>query len=434
MKTSNLEAILSATKSIDWTTETVRQKAIQLVSAIFNQYTRKGTDLNVYLNLSKQYFKTIIPGKDSHIVEIKSKLLSNNILITNNSYNVNAKIGKGFKFNSSYINSIHLHTFSPYHICGTLFESLDIKGTQSTIIPHINRLKINDSLAEILTKRIIELSTIDRKDIKLNEEITDQYIYITLNKKYRYGIAKAIELAKTMGVDLIKFKDKYYLELLEDFMIRKPKELKLCYSKKIFDIKNECFYIGRNETNNRLDYNLTSLNKELFKFIEFDGEELVELDIANAQFVIASFINPNIDTSFISLSQSGSLYEHIGQCLNITEREAKGLMFRVAFDKVKSDTEFDAIREMFPLFMAWVDSYKKDNGYKLFSNLLQKSESNLMIDGLYSYLLSKGYETFPVHDAIRVKQSQLNEIKNVCIEFFNTMKFKCTLRDKNKNS
>jgi hypothetical protein len=203
---------------------------------------------------------------------------------------------------------------------------------------------------------------------------------------------------------------------------------------KIFNLQNACFYEGRNNNNNRLDYNLTSLNKELFDFLAFDGEPLVELDIANAQYAIAAHINVNADSNFIDAAQNGLLYEYIGNKLKITCGEAKGLMFRVSFDKVKSDLEFDQIRNLFPKLMAWIDSYKKANGYKKFSNLLQRNESKLMIDGLFMFLISKRYEVFPIHDAIRVKQSQEQEVKALCIEYFKSVGFKCLLRDKNTNT
>ena len=436
MKLSNLETILTSTKQIEWSTPNVATKAINVVTMIFNLYVKKNIDFTSFINLSQEYFKSICPGKSDHYKEIKTKLVSNCILVTDNKYNVFIGLGKGYKFNSILFSSIHSSLSN--HICGPLFETVDIKGVHIGV--HINDTKALEGYLNKLTvegdvsKEIEYLSQIKDNEIEINEDIKDKFVAIRFEKKYNYSFEKALALAKTLGVDLIKFKDKFYLENIEDFKVRKPKELKICYTKKMFDIENKCFYVNRNETNDRLDYNLTSLNKDLFKYLKFEGESLIELDIANAQFAIASFINSNIDKEFIKLSQNGSLYAYIANRLSITEKQAKGLMFRVAFDKVKSDSEFESIRGLFPEFMKWVDSYKKDNGYKLFSNLLQKTEAKIMIDGLYSFLLSKGFETFPVHDAIRVKESQLESIKELCIEYFNTIAFKCTLRDKHTNT
>lgn len=434
MKTSNLECILSATKQIDWSTETVRNKALLAVTSIFNLFIYRNIDLNQYRPLSQEFFKSIIKGKTDHINEIKSKLISNNILDTNNSYSVFKHKGKGFRFNHSTIQSIYTILPIPFipslSVCLPLLETLEYQGFQTEVfLPYLDKLSICLPLCLPL---IEELSKIKDEDLKIGEEIENEFVTLYLNDKYRYGKQKALELAKTLDVDLIQFKDNFYLEKKENFKIRKTSELKMCYTKKVFDIENGCFYQSRNETNNRLDYNLTGFKKELFEYLKFDGENLVELDIANAQFAITAHLNPNIDTHFIELSQTGTLYDYIALKLNKTAKEAKSLMFRVAFDKVKSDKDFEDIRSLFPLFMQWVDTYKKDNGYKLFSNLLQKTESKLMIDGVFKFLIDNGYEIFPIHDAVRVKESQLEEIKMKMNEFFDNINFKCLLRDKNK--
>jgi len=53
-----------------------------------------------------------------------------------------------------------------------------------------------------------------------------------------------------------------------------------------------------------------------------------------------------------------------------------------------------------------------------------------MIDGLLLHLIDKGYEVFTIHDAIRVKQSQANEIHTVVLDYFKTIGFKCYVRRK----
>ena len=133
MKQSTLLSILTATKQINWSSKSVENKALMCVSAIFNQITRKGNDFNEFEFLSQQYFKQVAPGKTDHITEIKSKLVSNNILMCNEKYNVFTGIGKGYQFNSSLLSIIH-HSHC-YHNCLPLFESIDIQ-------PLINNNKI----------------------------------------------------------------------------------------------------------------------------------------------------------------------------------------------------------------------------------------------------------------------------------------------------
>ena len=154
------------------------------------------------------------------------------------------------------------------------------------------------------------------------------------------------------------------------------------------------------------------------------------LDIANAQFAKAAQLNTTIDANFIDHAQRGTLYSLIESELKLSKGAGKQLMFRVAFDKVKYDSEFEQVRTLFPKYMAWADNYKKDNGYKLFSNLLQKKEAHIMIDSLLMDLISKGYDVFTIHDALRVKESQVDEIYTLVQEYFNLIGFKCLVRIK----
>ena len=204
----------------------------------------------------------------------------------------------------------------------------------------------------------------------------------------------------------------------------------MIFRKLVFDIENEIYRVSRNDTNFRLDYNFTNMKSDLFKYILFDNEELEELDIANSQFAMLSHICSDIDDIFIELSQSGKLYSYISEKFNITELEAKNKMFCVAFGQVEKKQ--DDIRSIFPKTMEFIDNYKKKNGYKSFSNLLQVSESNIMIDGLFKILNEEGYEVFPIHDAFRIKKSDLEKVKNRIDEYFNSINFKCLLRNKKK--
>ena len=105
-------------------------------------------------------------------------------------------------------------------------------------------------------------------------------------------------------------------------------------------------------------------------------------------------------------------------------------MFRIAFDKVIYNQQYNQIRNLFPKFMDWVDTYKDNHGYKMFSNLLQKKEAEIMIDGLLANLIEKGYDVFTIHDALRIRQSQADEVGNMVKDYFDSIGFICTIRRK----
>jgi hypothetical protein len=290
----------------------------------------------------------------------------------------------------------------------------------------------NLTFDEDIDDYIEQLANITKTDLTINNNITDAFIYLQLDKKrYRYSLKEAIKLSKEVGKDLIQYNDHYYLDSVSDFIIQKETQRKIAYYQSIYNLKNHLYYCSRNTTNNRLDYNLTGLKKELFGKLYFEGEPLVELDIANAQFAIAAHINQAIDPHFLIHTQNGTLYSYIESKLQLRSGDGKKLMFRIAFDKVKNTTEFNQIRQLFPLYSDWADSYKRDNkNYKLFANLLQKKEAQIMIDGLLPYLASKRYRVFTIHDALRVKTSQADEITQLMQAYFNQIGFNCLIRQK----
>ena len=415
-----------------------KEKATKICKNIFNQFIINRTNFWTYKQFAGNYFYSIIPSKRDY--NLKHILVDNGILECDNSYRFkkgsNNGIAKGYRFGRKFFTEINIssteNTFT--------FSNSSNKSTISYYCPHaeneyfqgyydnlLRRLEFDKNIDDLIS----DLSIVRPKDLIINENIKDEFVYITHDKiKYRYGRSKALDLAHETGNTLIKFKDKCYIDQPDYFTENKSRQLKITYCQSVFNIKNGLFYCNRNDTNTRLDYNLTGLKKELFSKLLFDGERLAELDIANAQFAIAAFINPAVDNHFVSHAQNGTLYKFVEEQLRLEGGDGKALMFRVAFDKVKSTSEFNIIRAIFPKYMSWVDQYKKKQGYKLFSNLLQRTEAEIMIDGLLTHLIKKGYEVFTIHDALRVKQSQADEIKSIIENYFNDLGFMCYVRRK----
>ncbi len=445
---SILVSIQHSINQIKWKSTSHKEKATKICKALFNQFVIDNERFSVFKGFAQNYFTSIIPARRD--LAIRKVLIGNGILECDNKYKftkeANNGIPKGYRFNQKFFTESNISstevsfTFSTTNISSIslycphqnpcFYYSQQIPfSLQSYFKTNLERLTFDDDI----DTHIKYLSEIQAQNLTINENITDQFIYLTLNKeKYRYSLKNAIKLAVESGNDLIQFKDKFYIDQPTRFIENKSRLLNITYCLSAFNIKNKLFYCGRNDTNNRLDYNLTGLKKELFGKLRFDGEKLVELDIANAQFAIAAHLNTTIDANFIDNARGGTLYALIESELKLSKGTGKELMFRVAFDKVKYDNEFQQVRSLFPKYMAWADSYKKDNGYKLFSNLLQKTEAEIMIDGLLMDLVSKGYDVFPIHDALRVKESQVDEIYTLVQEYFGLIGFECYVRDRSK--
>lgn len=459
---SILENIKNAVESIKWSSETKKLKALDVCISIYNLYVYQGGDFNFYQRLSSKYFDKIIVTKE-YVTEIKNNLLNNNILEKGNSYDVKKGLGKPWRFNQDLINGNYVTLCYPINVnresnntlCypKTLGQELklsskinnNLSNLSNSIFKQSNSLHIcypkietyiNEGLDNIsFVKEVndyINNFYITREDILINDDIKDEYTKVIFDlDSFRYKRDNALNMAQQQGLDLIKYKKNCYIDNIETFLIRKTNDIRLIMRKSIFEIENKIFRVSRNETNRRLDYNLTNMKSELFNYILFEGEELVELDISNAQFSILSFLTEELDNNFIKLTREGQLYKYVSDKLDISLLEAKEKMFRVAFDRVEDYQ--DDIRNIFPRTMEFIDGYKNELGYSAFSKLCQNTESLIMIDGLLSLLISKGYKVFTIHDAIRVKKSQLEEVKSLIEGYFNEIGFKCLLRDKIKN-
>jgi hypothetical protein len=437
---SVLTAIQNAVCQIQDLTPLQQEKSVKICKAMFNQYISDDTDFRHLKQFGCNYFYSIVPSKRDY--KLKHVLVENNILDSSPYYSIEKGIAKAFRFNPKFFGAANVtSTDSTFYFLTNSNES-----TISYYCPHhrnndeyskcsdclrcyfernMDKLVFEDDIDEYISR----LSNIDSSSLIMNNAILNSHVDLNLDgKDYRYTCANAIEFAKSTGNDLIEFKDRYYVDTPENFVKNKSIQLRISYCQSVFNIKYKLFYCGRNDTNNRIDNNLTGLKKELFQKLFFDGERLAELDIANAQFAIAAHLNPAIDSHFITYAQNGTLYQHVSEQLKIAKPDAKKLMFRIAFDKVKTTAEFENIRKLFPEFMTWVDSYKRKHGYKMFSNLLQRKEAEIMIDGLLMHLIDHGYDVFTIHDALRVKQSQKDQIRTKVQNYFDSIGFNCYLR------
>lgn len=436
-----LTSIYTAIDQIDFPRKSYYFKARLICQSIFNKLNNNN-DFTEHIGIADAYFKTIIRRNlDRGTILAKLKLYK----IIECKKTLDEVTGKYKEtYSTGFIDEITGIKHDPYpksyRFCADIIYNRPITFTA---FKGIN--EISDRVKFINIKKSLDLITVDLSvynyipklieaeltKIVCNDSIIDQWIM--LPKYSKDGKTKHISYWKAIAVnknaDLIFFHDKYYIEKMDTFIKRKRIELDIIYTGSIARITNGHFYANRNDTNNRLDYNLTGLKKELFQFIEFDGEKTKEIDIANAQFAIFSNM-PQFqhDLKYVELAQNGTLYKYVASELGMTESEAKKYMMILAFGKVKKS--HDTLRKLFPITMATIDNFKNEFGYEEFSVELQKAESNLMIDGVFSLLFKNNIPTLPVHDSMRVKASDEVRVKEMMLKFFDSKEVKCTLKNK----
>ena len=150
--------------------------------------------------------------------------------------------------------------------------------------------------------------TIDARNIKrvVEDLVTTKYVLdrCKINDKIPNGNYKIkgttqtrslpyiLELTNKNKLDAILYRDHVHLADAGQWIRDRVVQTRLIYLDALVKLKHirqrPNIYCKRNETNQRLDTNLTNLKSEFIKYLQLDGERLVSIDLANSQFTILS--------------------------------------------------------------------------------------------------------------------------------------------------
>lgn len=427
-----LTSIYNEIDKITFTRKTYYYKAKLICQALFNSIINDDGNFNSPKELPIGFFQSIVK-RDGDLTPILRELKNAEILIDTN-YCTGTNTKNGIKTKNQHKAYCKSYSFSKQLIYNHPVSFSTFKGINKVDDRvKFKNMKKNLSLVKIdneAYKYIPQLVEKQLEEIIIGKEITNKMIKMKINKEEIIKpLVYWLSYATRCNVALIKFNDKFYLEGVKSFIERKRIELEISYTYSIEQIENGNFYAARNKTNNRLDTNFTQLKKELFQFVILDGEKTEEIDIINAQFAIMSNIPTfKIDENFRELAQKGQLYEYLMEQLNMTRDQVKNYLIVVSFGEAKNHPK--ELKNLFPVTMQTISDFKNQYGYEKFSVELQKGESNLMIDGVFSMLFKNKIPTISVHDSMRVKKSDYERSKRMMEDFFNEKDFKCSLKNK----
>lgn len=278
--------------------------------------------------------------------------------------------------------------------------------------------------------------------IKLNEEIVEDPLDLTpifskVKFKSNKPLKDALALAKKFRKDLVEYDNRYFSVRSDVFCKWKTITKKSSLVHTISKLMNQEYYAGRNETNFRLDTNLTNLDGVFFKnaYLRLDGEAIVDIDMKNSQPTLLSYvlsgkifenehlkpivegyIFPGIDKSqidfelFIKLTETGILYDHLATMLCWKRQQAKQNFIKTMFADARwTGHNKKLLKELFPTIVVWMDDFKKLNKNNL-AVMLQRIESRIFIDDIYLKLRKKGYTIYTKHDSVLCKSSEKPQI------------------------
>jgi len=251
------------------------------------------------------------------------------------------------------------------------------------------------------------------------------------------------------GMSFFEFRNQYYIGDSDRFIIEKNMQIKLSYTYSFNKLYNDEYYARRNSTNFRLDTNITNLSKRFFSdnIMIWNGEKLVEIDLRNCQPALLAYAIENIDfitkniqdgfylfpevelgadfKIFKDYVETGMLYDNLASDAGVSRDKAKNGIFEILFSSQKfHSSNKKKIKSVFPSVISWVDEFKKLNGYKEFSIMLQKLESFLFLDYLLPEIQNKKHKVLTKHDCFLCKKSDEKEVREIVTKKFNKIGFR----------
>jgi hypothetical protein len=273
----------------------------------------------------------------------------------------------------------------------------------------------------------------------LVKELDDDYPKDIFYRNKRYGVQDALALCKN---------DKTFFHFGDSFLyldrgFDNPTELfrqntYTAIHKQVTAISSGNLYYKRGIKTRRIFNEISNLPKKIRRQLRIDGEELVEIDMKNAQFALLMYaldnramwplrevnsskakksyadvgwlLDINPEKNFYSAAQQGSLYEYMASLLDMTSRdEVKQYTFEILFGTPeRHENIYPRLKKYIPNILELIKTFKKDCGYNI-SILLQNIEASIFVDYFQPFLIYLGIPCVTVHDCLLVKKSDMEK-------------------------
>lgn len=385
------------------------RQAYEIIDIIQYHSLKKSGIMGIYIPIPKRYWEKVVGYR---YFKPLRWLINNDIIKVDNRYSIKGKKVKSY--------GIQLYTFHgvrfgatplPHPVpskCCTLSSFEKVKASNPLSVKDLGSLILNPkNLVQNLDE--VSLPIVKEDDW---EEGTKGLFY-SLHKPQFWGdVRKTIREKESEGFVVAKIGKGFiwgkHDELLEHRKITK----RLTYITSLEQMLDKKFYAHRNNTNRRLDTNVTNMPTELFREVQRQND-LVQIDLKNSQFAILSSLLPDEPgyQEFKSLTNSGELYTFLKEKLGLVNREsAKNHIFVLAFGRVESRAREKArLREIFPEVVKWVDDKKIELGcHREFAIMLQKIESKIFIDNIYRKIKDNKKFCLTKHDSIIVRRKDID--------------------------
>jgi hypothetical protein len=271
-------------------------RAIKIMKYILGKYIHNEIDFDSPIEISREHFRKQIGTDYLRDLQVLCKA---GIVSTNHAYtmpkrdrNTGEQIAKGqckrYELNRDLVFSDpELVTYDEK--AKKLFDSSPIVRQTVNLLARLTVTIDARNLKRVVTDLVTRQYVLDR--CKINDQIPGGNYQIKGTKQIR-SLAYILELAKRTHKSAILYRDRVYLADAEQWISDKVDQTRLIYLDSLVKLKHirqrPNIYCKRNETNKRLDTNLTNLKSEFIQYLRLDGERLMSIDLANSQFTIKS--------------------------------------------------------------------------------------------------------------------------------------------------
>lgn len=432
-----------------------KRKAFRLVSMLLKRASFHNNDLEKFIDMPVKYLELVF-SKHYHKGFLNA-LKDAGIIECSNTFQPGSKLRKGvsksYRVNSALLDGdlCTIQYDNTYYPTNTTYTSLLCDNNTSDVNPPYIYLSFSQQqvFCDLMTLRIneaalneqihLEVLGVNRDRLICDREIQQSTFKVNntfTGQSYHINRSTALKYAAKMNCNVVQDGDRFYIASVEDYLRKKRQNLQFSYQRQVYNLSHNIFYATRNETNSRLDHNLTSLPKCLLQIIKIDND-LIEIDVKNSQFAIHAWLLkksfadgqlPNDVKLYCEMSSNGSLYEKLAASLGVNRLEAKSFMINLAFGSHrKSNAVKNIFREQFPNVLTHIDSYKKTYGKNSFAIRLQKLEAEIFVDKIYPKLKEAGLFCLTKHDSLVIKKENASLVLTIMQDCFNEIEFNCGL-------
>lgn len=270
------------------------ERLIRLSKYILGKYIADEIDFDSKIEISREHFRKQIGTDYLRDLQVLCKA---GIVSTNHAYtmpkrdkNTGEQIAKGqckrYELNRDLVfTDPELVKYSDN--AKKLFDDSFVVRETVNLLARLTVTIDARNLKRVVTDLVTRQYVLDR--CKINDQIPGGNYQIK-GTKQTYTLAYILELAKRTHKSAILYRDRVYLADAEQWISDKVDQTRLIYLDSLVKLKNirqrPNIYCKRNDTNQRLDTNLTNIKSEFIQYLRLDGERLVSIDKANSQFTL----------------------------------------------------------------------------------------------------------------------------------------------------